>query len=201
MIKNLLVISVLFFGLNVNAQLLTPYELDTATLFKSIEDAMERHPDSVHRLKLRKKFSEFPEEILKFRNLNELILIKNNLVEVPDEIMDLQNLQILKVIQNKIDHIPVGICSLPNLRELNLSQNEIVAIPIEIGNLKKVEVVDISYNNIEVYPDELGNLKSLRKLQLVGMLMSYEEQSRIKKLIKKIPGARVFMSPPCNCSF
>ena len=53
-----------------NAQLLDETALDTVKVYKSIEEAMV-NPDEVYILKLKgDKLTEFPKEILKFKNLN-----------------------------------------------------------------------------------------------------------------------------------
>jgi len=199
--KRMIVIFLGLLVLNAKAQLLTELQLDTARLFKSLEEANQYNPDSVYRIKLKKKIPEFPAELFKYKNLNELILIKNGINKIPDSISSFKYLQILKVSQNRIDTLTPNFFELQNLKTLSFGQNEIRVIPKEVGLLKKVEYLDFSYNEIHMYPNELGNLERIKKLDLSGMLMSHEEHRRIKKLIKLIPGAKVFMSAPCKCSF
>src|ERR1700740_3318912 len=92
--------------LNINtgkAQLLDSLSFDTAYVYTSLAEAL-KNPDEVYRLALRKgKYKKLPEELQKFKNLNELDLGKNALTEIGPEIANFQYLQILNIERNNLE--------------------------------------------------------------------------------------------------
>ena len=185
-------------GLPTRAQLLDTLALDSAKTYFSLASAM-KNPDQVYKLKLtKKKLTKFPEEILKFKNLNYLDLSKNKIKSLPDGIAELKYLQHLDVSKNQIDSFSVAMCQLTNLRNLIVSQNEMEGFPEEIKNLDKLLRLDAWSNNLVSFPAEIAEMKSLRWMDLRVIQMNAEMQKRIQELL---PSTRIHFSPHCNCSF
>ncbi len=180
------------------AQLLDPVALDTVKIFRSLELALE-HPDQVYKLELtRQKYTRFPPEILKFRNLNSLDLSKNKIKFIPPEINRLKCLQELNLSRNKLTQWQIGICELKHLRELNLSRNFIGAIPPQIEQLTELRRLDLWSNELSVFPPELKKLTQLVWMDLRVIMTNKETQDRIRSYV---PNARVYFDPPCACNF
>lgn len=182
---------------NMSAQsLLDSLTLSQQPVFKGIYTAMA-NPDSVFRLDLsRKKLKELPQDLLKFKNLQELKISRNSLKELPSWIGDFKNLQVLDASYNDLKELPIEIGKLDNLEFLLLNRNIIETLPHEIGTLKKLEVLELWDNEIGVIPEELKNCKNLRILELRGILFSPSEQRQISDLL---PETEVYFSPSCNC--
>ncbi len=178
------------------AQPIDPSALDSMKTYTSLESAL-KNPDQVYKLKLSKQdLTEFPKEILQFKNLMALDLSKNKIKVIPEEIATLKQLRILNLSRNKIHDIPTTIGQLIELRALIMNQNEIEVIPKEIGKLIHLEYLDLWDNNLFVIPDELRNLKALKELDLRNIQFNQKEQERIRALV---PHAKVHMDPACNC--
>jgi Leucine-rich repeat (LRR) protein len=182
---------------SVNAQpVLDSLTLSQQPIFKGISSALS-NPDSVFRLDLsKKKLKALPQDLLKFKNLQELKISRNGLKELPTWIGDFKNLQVLDASYNDLKELPVEIGKLENLTFLFLNRNVIETLPHEIGTLKNLEVLELWDNEIGVLPEELKNCKSLRKLELRGILFSASEQRQINDLL---PETEVYFSPSCNC--
>lgn len=194
--KRLLVILLVASATLSNAQMLDTLALDTAIWYKSIEAGLE-NPDEVYKLDLSKeKLTEFPVEILQFKNLNVLDLSKNKFETIPDTIQELKYLQELNLSKNKLIEFPYGVCMLRNLKYLNINQNRIVVIPQEIKYLSELRVLDMWSNDLTDFPIELSHLKKLENFDLRNILINEGNQKRIKSLL---PNANVFMDKPCNC--
>jgi Leucine-rich repeat (LRR) protein len=183
---------------NSQAQLLDSLSLDTLTGFTSIEEGM-KNPDAVIKLVLRKNhLKTFPNEVLKFKNLQYLDISKNKIEELPDSISLLNQLQYLSCSKTGLKIIPNTIGKLTHLKYLNLNQNDIEQLPHQIGNLENLELLDLWSNNFNEYPPSLKNLKSLKILDLRNILISDETQLYITNLL---PKALVQMSPSCKCKW
>jgi len=178
------------------AQLLPFDALDTIYIYENLEEAL-KYPDSVQKLVLKKrKFTEFPIEILQFKQLNYLDLGKNKLEEIPAKISELKFLQYLSFSKNRLTDWPVGVCELKNLRTLVINQNEMYNIHPCVKNLENLVYLDLWSNELESFPEELKELHKLEELDLRAILINKEKQRWLKGLL---PGAKVHLSPPCNC--
>jgi Leucine-rich repeat (LRR) protein len=178
--------------------LLDSTTLDTMTAFTSIEEAMKT-PDKVVKLVLRKqKLKAFPKEIWSFPNLQYLDLSKNQITEFPDTLGKLKNLQVIHLSKNKIESLPREIGDLANLVIFEANQNEIINIPPQVGKLKKLKYLDLWSNNISTFPEEFKEIQdNLLVLDLRVILINYETQDKIKKLL---PKTTIYFSPPCHCN-
>jgi Leucine-rich repeat (LRR) protein len=200
-IKKLLCIILLLiiYTTNYSAQtiLLDSLTLDTITAFTSLEEALKK-PDKVIKLELkRKKYKNFPKEILAFKNLQYLNLSKNHITQLPEEIGQLKNLQYLNISKNGLEELPPEIGDLINLYYLNANQNDLNSLPPQIGKLQKLKNLDLWSNNIDRFPEELKELKNLMLLDLRVILIPDAEQTHIKTLL---PNAIIYFSPYCKCA-
>jgi Leucine-rich repeat (LRR) protein len=170
---------------------------DSSFIYSDLEQA-KSEPDKVFNLDLsKKKLSEFPMDVLQFKNLRTLNLSKNKIKTVPAEISQLTNLRELNLGNNKLTEFSASICELTELQKLVLNQNEIESIPAEIKNLKKMYYLDMWDNNLWFFPDELNELaETLKVLDLQNIQYNFEEQARIKNLL---PKTKISMQPACNC--
>ena len=167
------------------------------TVFKSIEEAMKT-PDEVTHLKLvRKRFKEFPKEILNFKNLRYLDLSKNKIDSLPLEFSSLSNLNTLVIKSNRFEEFPKEICTMKSLKKISFADNVITSIPSYIIGLDSLEDLDLFRNSIEDVSIEISKLPNLVKLDLRMIEISKDEQQRIKALV---PNCKVLMTEPCNCA-
>lgn len=194
-----LLITVLFFAFSQSeAQLLDSVALAHTDEITNMDSALA-NPDKVIKLVLRKKhFKKFPEEILKFKNLQYLDLSKNSIKEIPDGIDALSQLQFLSLSKTGLEHVSRDIGKLKNLRWINLNQNELVLLPPQFGDMEKLEVADMWSNNLSELPSTLQKLKNLKVLDLRNILFSDEQHRYIQELL---PNTTVYLSPSCKCKW
>jgi hypothetical protein len=102
----------------------------------------------------------------------EVNLIGYNLSEFPMEIFKLHNLEELYLQENKINNLPKEIGLLKKLKIFNLEDNNISSIPSEIGMLTNLEYFNISNNKLTTMPDEIGMLHILKDLYLENNILS-----------------------------
>jgi len=177
--------------------------LDSAALllvpeYTDLAEAV-KNPEAVVRLNLRKKkLNGFPEEILKFKNLQYLDLSKNKIKELPDSIILLKDLQYLIVSRTGLVALPKTIGGLKNLVHLNVNQNELTTIPYSFGDLEKLEVADLWSNNLDYFPESMSKLKNLRWMDLRNILIPAINQEKIQEML---PDTKINFSPPCNCAW
>lgn len=198
-IKYFIATIVLFFVLiQSKAQLLDSVALAHEDEITNMDSAL-MNPDKVIKLVLRKKhLKKFPEEILKFKNLQYLDISKNSIKELPEWIGELTQLQFLACSKTGLEHLPREIGNLKNLRWINLNQNELVLLPPQFGDMEKLEVADLWSNNLAEFPATLGKLKNLKVLDLRNILFSDEQHRYIQELL---PHATVYLSPSCKCKW
>jgi Leucine-rich repeat (LRR) protein len=186
------------FAMPARAQVLDTLALDSIKTYFSIKSAM-KNPDQVYKLKLsKKKLTEFPPEILTFKNLNYLDLSKNKISTIPNEIATLKYLQHLDLSKNRIDSFSVAMCSLVNLRNVIVSQNDMEGFPPQIGQLVNLLRLDGWSNNFINFPSEMDEMTKLRWMDLRVIQMNADMQTFIQE---QLPNTRIHFSPSCNCSF
>lgn len=170
---------------------------DSLFIYTNLEQAL-KEPDKVYNLDLsKKKLTEFPKEILQFKNLRTLDLHKNKIKSIPDEISQLKNLRELNVGNNKLSDFSKAICEITTLKRLILNQNDIEAIPAEINQLTNLVYLDLWDNNLGTFPNELGDLaNTLKEMDLRNIQYNFKEQENITKLL---PKTNIHFSPACNC--
>lgn len=160
-------------------------------------DAALENPGAVIKLTLRKKkYREFPKQILSMKNLQYLDISKNIIKELPDSIVVLKNLQILIVSSTKLERLPKNIGQLKNLKQLNVNQNNLTTLPYSIGELEKLEVADLWSNNFDYFPETLAQLKNLKLMDLRNILITQNEQNKLQSWL---PHTKIYFNAPCNC--
>ena len=108
--------------------------------------------------------TRIPKEIGLCTNLKTLILTDNELTSIPKEIGKLEKLEELVLWGNNLTKLPDSIGNLKNLKELDLGSNNLTSLPKEIGNLKNLEELNLNENKLTSIPKEIGLLKNLKKL-------------------------------------
>lgn len=108
----------------------------------------------------------FPKNILQLENINTIKLQNNKIKSIPKEISKAKNILNLNLDNNFIYELPKEIGELKNLKYLSLVSNKISALPKSIINLDKLEVLALSENDLFILPENILKLKSLKKLYL-----------------------------------
>lgn len=179
------------------AQLLDSAALSQQIIYTSLEEAL-KNPDKVYRLNLRKKkLRGIPEDIFKFKNLQELNLNKNKIDSIPDGISKLKNLQLLDLSKNKLKKINPALCELFNLEHLILNRNYIVTLPPEIGKLKNLKYLDMWENMLEDIPGEIEELRD--NLLLLDIRIVVMEKEIYEDLVNMLPDTKILYTYDCGC--
>jgi len=166
------------------------------TVYTSLEDALEVHPDSVFNLDLSKtKFDSFPIEIFKFSNLTELSLSKCHLAALPPG-FGFKNLKKLDLSKNSFTEIPVVVCNISSLRKLSMGRNKMTGLPECISQLKELDTLDVWFNNITEIPESITQMRGLKFLDLRGMNYTSEFQ---QKWQEKLPWMTIEFNLGCDC--
>lgn len=108
----------------------------------------------------------FPLEICQLKDLNYLDLSKNQIKTIPKEIGQLQWLEELNLEGNQLSSIPEELCALSNLTLLNLSNNKIRKLPQRLGDLKSVFALYLKNNLIQEFPQGICRMRRLTILEL-----------------------------------
>lgn len=195
MLKRLFIATILLCQV-ANGQLLSKEQLDTAEVFTSMEDALEK-PESVYKLRLKGKLDSLPADIVKLTNLNSLDISKNRFSELPEYVTKLKHLQEINISKNNFEIFPSQICRLPNLKWLIINKNYIGGFPACIGNLNKLEYIDAWSNNLSVFPNEMKDLANLKEMDLRVINLNEDQQRRLHQLL---PNTTIHFSNSCNCA-
>jgi len=113
-----------------------------------------------------KSLSEFPKEILKYKNLKKLNLSNNSINSLPAEIANLKRLKVLDISNNNIAALGAKMFDLKDLEVLIVNGNKIRTLPKQIGNLAKLKNLSCSGNKLDNLPEQISSLKKLRFLNI-----------------------------------
>ena len=103
-------------------------------------------------------------DISRFKNLEELVIVKAKLVELHPSIGDLTKLEMLSLTENSLKTLPKEIGKLKNLGFLNIKGNKITSFPEEIKYLDRVNggsCFRVSVNREEIGEELYLKLKGL----------------------------------------
>jgi len=93
------------------------------------------------------------------KSSKRLDLSYQNLAEFPSEVFKLSNLEELILDFNSITFVPSQIESLTHLKRLDARNNKINSIPKELGDMENLTSVDFSSNSLKTVPPEIRNLR------------------------------------------
>jgi len=111
------------------------------------------------------KIGLIPHQLCDLKYLEELYLIRQNIIQIPICLLKLNSLKILNLSFNHIGIIPESIEGLSNLEYFDLrgeNDNIIETIPQSIILLEKLKVFDLSGNFIKNVPEKLKDFKALK---------------------------------------
>lgn len=169
---------------------------DNYRVYKSLEEALEAHPDSVFYLDLSgERLTELPKEVLTFKNLISLDLSRNKISTLPDS-MEFLNLEVLNLTKNKLTVFPKAICAQTKLKQLFLGKNKLESLPPCISQLQELVVLDAWFNLIAELPETMSEMRRLKSLDLRGMNYSEEQQ---KKWQAMMPWVKIEYDMGCDC--
>lgn len=133
----------------------------------SLEETQHVQPELVNKLDITQyEGSDFPQEVLKFKNLNELGVFRATaLREVPEEIGELTQLVQLHITGTSIEQLPGSLFKLPNLSILYLMDNQLKNIPADI-NLPNLTYAAFDQNQLTTLPETLALQPRLSRLSL-----------------------------------
>lgn len=148
---------------------------------------------SVKKIVLKKQgFQDFPKEIFRFKNLEELDLSGNQFTEIPEEIGTLTQLNVLKLSVNSLTKLPKSLQNLEKLTYLDVSYNQIEKFPYVITQLKNIETLRIGGNQLTSIHEDIGNLTKMRNL-----ICSVNKLTKLPKSIGKL-SALTFLEASAN---
>lgn len=165
--KNLILYLLLYLG---------NYQLKAQNSYNDLEKALQ-NIEKVEILNLsNQSLTQFPLEIIKFKNLHTLNISQNELEDLPMEISQLTQLKILDVSSNHFQSFPKVILELRQLEDLNLTgkyrieEDKILIqnIPNEISQLTHLKILNLSKQGIELLPQSIQQLNKLESLYLHG---------------------------------
>lgn len=110
---------------------------------------------------------EIPQEIYRFKNLEELILKENELKSIPKEVFKLKKLKMLDVSKNELRDSSVHFARNKHLKVLNLQANEFSMLPYKIQKNRRLE--NLLLGNNQLLNFDKSNLKRLTKLSNLNL--------------------------------
>jgi Leucine-rich repeat (LRR) protein len=106
--------------------------------------------------------SSIPDNISRFKNIQQLVCIKNSINKISKKLYECDELELISLVENKISELPDGIGKLKKLFFLNLYNNKITSMPSDIHLLDKsnggsLENLILSDNTPQNLINELKN--------------------------------------------
>ena len=147
-----------------------------------------KDPKAVKRLRLHNgEFSDLPEEIGLFINLEYLELSFNNLESLPGVVCKLENLQKLHIRNNKLIELNENMDSLKRLKMIHMPGNpaiDSVKVFQQLSRLPKLEKLSLGDCGVRAIDPSISKFSNLRVLHLYGNLISElpEEIYGLRKL-------------------
>ncbi|AXT50893.1 DUF1963 domain-containing protein [Aquimarina sp. BL5] len=138
----------------------------------TLEQARDENPLDVYSLSIGKGvFTKFPEEILAFKNLENLWIggqAQSSFSTLPDSFFELKELHTIQIYSSDIDEISEKIDQLQKLEELTIRSAYLRLLPDTICNLSKLSLISFEYNQLIDLPKNIGLMPSLKELNVIG---------------------------------
>ncbi len=143
--------------------------------YTSVEEALKAPHERVLHLFWNQPWNHsldrFPDDILRFRNLEFLSLQCNrpnmaHLMPIPDGLCDLRQLKVLNIRGADLEYLPERLGALTELRDLSITYGNLGALPDSIANLRKLERLTLTGNQLKALPESVGHLPSLKYLDI-----------------------------------
>jgi Leucine-rich repeat (LRR) protein len=161
------------------------------------ESAKKASPDTIYSLDCSGlKWTEVPQELLRFTQLQKLDISKNKLKSLPDEFNVFAEMRIFDCSKNKIDTELVFLCSWLKIEKLLLGKNNFSSVPSCIGFCQQLTALDLWNNPIESLPNDLIKCQNLIAVDMRGISFSPGFQ---QTWLKQMPTVKWFFDSPCNC--
>ena len=88
--------------------------------------------------------------------------------------------------------------TLKKLKVLDISSNDISKLPRGIKALSTLEELNLWNTSIDNLPYDIDEVKTLKVIDMRGILLNFEMQEELLELLPKV---KLYLSPPCNCTF
>jgi hypothetical protein len=138
--------------------------IDYLISFGFTESLFDYLDENIPVIKLKSREVPKLPDISKFKNLDELLLMKLGLTELHPSIGNLTKLELMSISDNKIKVLPKEIGLLKNLDFLNIKGNPIEVIPDEIAGLDKKNGGKLYQISVDVKDIGEANMKKLKRL-------------------------------------
>ena len=162
-----------------------------------LEEVTNANPDTIFALSLtKKKLTQLPVSLWKFKHLKELYLDKNHLTNLPDSFDRFDELEYLNIDRNDLEFVPLAISRLKSLKKLVITRNQINVVSGYLFYCPFLEEMDFYDNPIGSVEQEIFNMKQLKKLDIRGVMLSTKMHNDVKS---KLSWATVLTDPPCKC--
>jgi hypothetical protein len=160
---------------------------------------LRQRPDTITRLDLYGcSFTQLPDELKFFTNLQELNLEGNDLGKAQlDCLSHFKRLKVLNLQDCNISTFPLPIIQLSQLEDLSVYGNSLSSIPDELYNVSSLRVLSIGNNNLTFLSPMISKLKNLRSLETSHTeIKRYpEELTKLKKLVEIYPNDTMIFIP------
>ena len=125
-------------------------------------------------------------------NTFSINFVKTRIVRLPD-VSKFKNLEGMYLLDNQLEELHPSIGELRNLSVLSLPKNKIKFLPKEIGKLKELSFLSLVDNPIEDFPEEFGNLDISNggSLRVISIRESDLSPTLITKLKRLVPNASI----------
>jgi Leucine-rich repeat (LRR) protein len=112
--------------------------------------------------------TDFPKDLCRLNNLEELCLGFNRLEDLPKEMEQMTGLRKLYLNHNRLFKLPLVICKLINLETLALEYNDLIELPPKIGNMANLRYLSFTNNHVTQLPLEILKLTKLEVLSCIN---------------------------------
>ena len=131
------------------------------------------NPDTVKILMLNKLYLiNFPEVVLRFKNLEKLDLSDNYIEQVPSKIWGMKKMKFLSLSGNYVDYTNFGFKRNKHLKDLNLQYTGMSKMPKSLKRNRRLEILFVGNNPIKFTDNDFNRMKRLKALNLYNVRTS-----------------------------